>query len=57
VDGEVLPKLTATGFDVRPAGWEADVAGKRLVIRLPSAQVPQNRPTREIEVDFNPGRK
>jgi hypothetical protein len=57
VDGKVLPKLTATEFNLMPAGWEADLAGNRLVIRLPSAQARQNRPTREIEVDFNPGRK
>jgi alpha-glucosidase (family GH31 glycosyl hydrolase) len=56
VDGKVLPKLTAAGFDLMPAGWEADLAGNRLVIRLPSVQARQNRPTREIEVDFNPSR-
>ena len=57
VNGKVLPKLTAAGFDLMPAGWEADLAGNRLVIRLPSAQARQNRPTREIEVDFNPSKK
>jgi alpha-glucosidase (family GH31 glycosyl hydrolase) len=57
VDGKVLPKLTAAGFDLMPAGWEADLAGNRLVIRLPSAQARKNRPTREIEVDFNPSKK
>jgi alpha-glucosidase (family GH31 glycosyl hydrolase) len=57
VDGEVLPKLTAAGFDMMPAGWEADLAGNRLVIRLPSDQAGQNRLTREIAVDFSPGRQ
>jgi hypothetical protein len=56
MDGEVLPKLTAAGFDSMTAGWEADLAGNRLVIRLPSDQAPQNKPTRAIEVDFNPGK-
>ena len=36
VDGEVLPRVMPAGFDSMPAGWVADPAGNRLVIRLPS---------------------
>jgi alpha-glucosidase (family GH31 glycosyl hydrolase) len=57
VDGQVLPKLTATAFNSMPAGWGADLAGNRLVIRLPSRHAPLSQPRREIEVDFSPSRK
>lgn len=52
VDGEELPKVTASGFDGMPAGWQADAAGNRLVIHMPSTQ--SKMPIRKIEVDFNP---
>ncbi len=52
VDGEELPKVTASGFDGMPTGWQADVAGNRLVIHMPSTQ--SKMPTRKIEVDFSP---
>ncbi|MGD0743570.1 MAG: TIM-barrel domain-containing protein [Verrucomicrobiota bacterium] len=55
VDGEELPHVTTPGFDGMPAGWQADSAGNRLVIHLPSTQ--SKMPTRKIEVDFNPGTK
>ena len=57
VDGEVLPKLAMAEFSSTPAGWTVDPAGNRLLIRLPSSQAPSNRPAREIEVDFSPGKK
>jgi alpha-D-xyloside xylohydrolase len=57
LDGKVLPKLTATEFGSMPAGWEADLTGNRLVIRLPSRPVEPGEPTAEIEVDFNPNAK
>jgi hypothetical protein len=53
VNGRVLPKLTAESSSM-PTGWEADLAGNRLVICLPSRQVEQSEPTTEIEVDFSP---
>jgi alpha-glucosidase (family GH31 glycosyl hydrolase) len=57
VDGKVLPKLTAAGFGSMPVGWEADLAGNRLVIRLETRQVEQSTPTTTIEVGFNPSEK
>ena len=57
VNGEVLPKVTMTGFGSMPIGWEADLAGNRLVIRLETRQVEQSAPTTEIEVDFKPSEK
>jgi alpha-glucosidase (family GH31 glycosyl hydrolase) len=51
VDGQVLPKLAAPEFSSMPAGWEADMAGNRLVIHLASQAQPNK--TREIEVDFS----
>ena len=52
VDGKVLPQVTAVAFKAMPAGWQADLAGNRLVIRLPSDQAPQNRLTRAIELEY-----
>ncbi len=57
VNGEDLPKVTATGFGSMPIGWEADLIGNRLVIRLQTRQVEQSAPTTTIEVDFNPSEK
>jgi hypothetical protein len=54
VDGEALPQVKTPGFDGMPAGWQADSAGNRLVIHLPSTQ--SKMPTRKIEVDFSPGK-
>ena len=50
VDDQVLPKLSATEYDSLPAGWEADLAGNRLVIHLPSPQTPPPASRRVIEV-------
>jgi hypothetical protein len=50
VDGKVLPRVMTVGSV--PIGWEADLAGNRLVIRLPSRQVEHSKPTMGIEVDF-----
>ena len=57
VNGEVLPKVTTAGFGSMPVGWEADLAGNRLVIRLETRQVEQSAPTTRIEVDISPGEK
>jgi len=57
VNGEDLPKVTAADFGSMPVGWEADLAGNRLVIRLQTRQVEQSAPTTRIEVDINPGEK
>ncbi len=57
VNGEVWPRLTATGFSSVSAGWQADLAGNRLVIRLPSRQVERSELTTEIEANVNPTRK
>jgi alpha-glucosidase (family GH31 glycosyl hydrolase) len=57
VDGGVLPRLTPAQWNSTAAGWAADRAGNRLVIRLPVALAGPNRPPREIEVDFDPGKK
>ncbi len=56
-NGEDLPKVTTTGFGSMTVGWEADLAGNRLVIRLQTRQVEQSAPTTRIEVDINPGEK
>jgi alpha-glucosidase (family GH31 glycosyl hydrolase) len=52
VNGRVLPKLTAESSSM-PTGWEADLAGNRLVIRLPLRQIEHGEATTEIEVDSN----
>lgn len=52
VDGVELQKVTASGFDGMPEGWQADAAGNRLVIHLPSTT--SKMPTRKIEVNFTP---
>lgn len=52
VDGRVVPQVTEVGFSAMPTGWQADRAGNRLVIRLPSAQAGQNRPIRVIELEY-----
>ncbi|MGD0745895.1 MAG: hypothetical protein ABSA45_12145 [Verrucomicrobiota bacterium] len=57
VDGEDLPKATTTGFGSMPAGWEADLAGNRLVIRLETRQVEHSTPKTTIEVSFNLSKK
>ncbi|MGA3335268.1 MAG: TIM-barrel domain-containing protein [Terracidiphilus sp.] len=57
VNGEDLPKVTTTGFGSMPVGWEADLAGNRLVIHLQTRQVEQSAPITTIEVDLNPGEK
>ena len=57
VNGEVLLKVTTTGFGSMPIGWEADLAGNRLIIHLQTRQVEQSTPTTEIKVDFNPSEK
>jgi hypothetical protein len=57
VDGNVLPNATTLAESgSTPGGWEADVAGNRLIIRLPSLQGEQSQLTREIEVDLEPGK-
>jgi hypothetical protein len=57
VNGEVLPKSTAVEHGSMPIGWEADLAGNRLVIRLETRQVEQSTPTTTIEVGFNLSKK
>ena len=57
VNGKVWTKLTAAGFSSVSAGWQADLAGNRLVIRLPGRQIEQSELTTEIEVSVNPTRK
>jgi alpha-glucosidase (family GH31 glycosyl hydrolase) len=57
VNGEGLPKVTAAGFGSMPVGWEADLAGNRLVIRLETRQIEQSAPTTTIEVDLKPSEK
>ncbi len=57
VNGEDLPKVTTAGFGSMPIGWEADLAGNRLVIHLQARQVEQSALTTTIEVDINPGEK
>ncbi len=57
VNGEVLPKVTTTGFGSMPIGWEADLAGNRLVIHLETRQVEQSAPITTVEVDLNPSEK
>jgi alpha-glucosidase (family GH31 glycosyl hydrolase) len=57
VNGKVWPRLTASGFSSMSAGWKPDLAGNRLVIRLPSRQVEQSELKTEIEVSINPTRK
>ena len=57
VDGEVLPKVTAAGYGPMPIGWEADLAGNRLVIHLQTRRVEQSPPKTKIEVDFKPSEK
>jgi alpha-glucosidase (family GH31 glycosyl hydrolase) len=57
VNGEVLPKVTTAGFSSMPVGWEADLAGNRLVIRFETRQIERSAPTTEIEVDVNPSEK
>jgi alpha-glucosidase (family GH31 glycosyl hydrolase) len=53
VNGTVWPRLTATAFSSMAAGWQADVPGNRLVIRLPGRQVEQSELTTEIEVNVS----
>lgn len=57
VNGEDLPKVTTTGFGSMPIGWKADLAGNRLIIRLPSRQVEQSAPTTRIEVGWSLSRE
>jgi hypothetical protein len=57
VNGEVLPKVTTAGFSSMPVGWQADLAGNRLVIRFETRQIERSAPTTEIEVDLNPSEK
>lgn len=57
VDGKVLPNVTTTNSGSMSVGWEADLAGNRLVICLPSRQIEQANPTTEIEVDLSTGKK
>ena len=57
VNGEELPKVTTTGFGSMPIGWEADLAGNRLVIHLETRQVEQSAPITTVEVDLNPSEK
>ncbi len=54
VDGKVLPKVLSNEFSSMPTGWVADVAGNRLVIRLPLPQGEQSEPMTAIEVDMSP---
>ena len=57
VDGKALPTGAAADPGSTPAGWEADLAGNRLVIHLQTRQAEQSAPTTEIEVEFNRGKK
>jgi alpha-glucosidase (family GH31 glycosyl hydrolase) len=57
VDGEVLPKVAIAGFRSAPAGWAADPAGNRLLMRLPPAQAPGNGAAKEIELDSSSSKK
>ncbi|MGA2207624.1 MAG: hypothetical protein ABSG10_12925, partial [Terracidiphilus sp.] len=57
VNGEDLPKVTTTGFGSMPVGWQADLAGNRLVIRFETRQIEQSASTTTIEVDLNPSEK
>ena len=52
-----VAEVTAASLGSMPAGWAADLAGNRLVIRLPSRQVEQSEPTTEIEVEFKPSKE
>jgi alpha-glucosidase (family GH31 glycosyl hydrolase) len=53
MDGKVLPKLTATEFASMSTGWQNDLAGNRLVVRMPAHQIEQSEPTTEIELVLN----
>ena len=57
VNGEVLPKVAATGYDSMPVGWNADMAGNRLIVRLQTRRIEQSEPTTKIEVDLIQSRK
>ena len=57
VDGAIVPQLTAVAFGVMPAGWQADGAGNRLIIRLPPASGALATPASAIQVDFHPGKR
>ncbi len=52
VDGKVMPQVQEVPFGAMPVGWQADQAGNRLVIRLPSAKAERNRPTTVLELEY-----
>jgi alpha-glucosidase (family GH31 glycosyl hydrolase) len=52
VNGETVPKV-ALEPDSMGAGWGIDLAGNRLVIRLPSSQVENSERKIEVEVESN----
>jgi alpha-glucosidase (family GH31 glycosyl hydrolase) len=55
MNGKVLPKQTSAEFASTSTGWQADLAGNRLLVHLPSHQLEQSEPTTEIDVDLTPG--
>lgn len=57
VNGKDWPRLAATAFSSMSDGWQADLAGNRLMIRLPSRQVEQSELTTVIEVNIGPAGK
>lgn len=57
VNGKDWPRLAATAFSSMSDGWQADLAGNRLMIRLPSRQVEQSELTTVIEVNLGPAGK
>ncbi len=52
VDGKVIPQVQEVPFSAMPVGWQADQAGNRLVIRVPSAKAERNRPTTVLELEY-----
>jgi alpha-glucosidase (family GH31 glycosyl hydrolase) len=55
VNGTTLPNLKSS--EPGSAGWEADLARNRLVIRLPLGRVQQSNPSVKIELKVKPAAK